>query len=276
MLDFGRHADRAIYVLIAVMAVSVALEGIESRPGKALGYVLGAAIALTLAVLSVLAFASGADRIDSPMPVAAALVALETLPLALRRRFPLAVFLTVIGAAAVHIALVPVGEEVPGGLPVLVALYTIGERLERRTSLGLMLLTGAIVAGTGSLVITGSGSLSAGASLFGASSAPPVTGTGALSAGAASVGAGAERFIGTASLSAAAILAGSGGETITGTGALSTGARLWGVDVPDVLVPPIGAPVVSVLGGRATGVVTGTAAASIIHGRAHAIVIEPT
>ena len=44
MLDFGRHADRAIYVLIAVMAVSVALEGVESRPGKALGYVLGAAI----------------------------------------------------------------------------------------------------------------------------------------------------------------------------------------------------------------------------------------
>ena len=37
MLDFGRHADRAIYVLIAVMAVSVALEGVESRPGKALG-----------------------------------------------------------------------------------------------------------------------------------------------------------------------------------------------------------------------------------------------
>ena len=51
MFDFGRHADRAIYVLIAVMAVSVALEGIESRPGKALGYVAGAAIALTLAEL---------------------------------------------------------------------------------------------------------------------------------------------------------------------------------------------------------------------------------
>jgi len=51
VFDFGRHADRAIYVLIAVMAVSVALEGIESRPGKALGYVAGAAIALTLAEL---------------------------------------------------------------------------------------------------------------------------------------------------------------------------------------------------------------------------------
>lgn len=48
-MDFARHADRAIYVLIAVMAVTVALEGVETRPGKALGYALGAAIALTLA-----------------------------------------------------------------------------------------------------------------------------------------------------------------------------------------------------------------------------------
>jgi len=51
MLDLTRHADRAIYVLIAVMAVSVALEGVEDRAGKALAYVLGAAIALTLAEL---------------------------------------------------------------------------------------------------------------------------------------------------------------------------------------------------------------------------------
>jgi hypothetical protein len=50
-VDFVRHADRAIYVLIAVMAVTVALEGIEDRPGKALAYTIGAAIALTLAEL---------------------------------------------------------------------------------------------------------------------------------------------------------------------------------------------------------------------------------
>jgi hypothetical protein len=50
-VDLARHADRAIYVLIAVMAVTVALEGVENRPGKALAYVLGAAIALTLAEL---------------------------------------------------------------------------------------------------------------------------------------------------------------------------------------------------------------------------------
>lgn len=51
MPDFTQHADRAIYVLIAVMAVSVALEGVEDRAGKALAYVLGAAVALTLAEL---------------------------------------------------------------------------------------------------------------------------------------------------------------------------------------------------------------------------------
>jgi hypothetical protein len=49
VLDFTRYADRAIYVLIAVMAVDVALEGVEEDAGKVLAYVLGAAIALTLA-----------------------------------------------------------------------------------------------------------------------------------------------------------------------------------------------------------------------------------
>jgi len=51
MFDFARYADRAIYVLIAVMAVTVALEGVETSEGNALVYVLGAAIALTLAEL---------------------------------------------------------------------------------------------------------------------------------------------------------------------------------------------------------------------------------
>jgi signal transduction histidine kinase len=57
-----------------------------------------------------------------------------------------AVFLVIFGASAVHIALVPAGEDLPGGLPILVALYTVGERLERRTSLVLLGLTCAGVA----------------------------------------------------------------------------------------------------------------------------------
>ena len=51
MFDFARHADRAIYVLIAVMAMTVALEGVETRPGRALGAVIATAVALTLAEL---------------------------------------------------------------------------------------------------------------------------------------------------------------------------------------------------------------------------------
>lgn len=108
--------------------------------------VVDAAIAMVLAILAVLAYASGADDVDAPPAVVAVLIALETLPLALRRRFPLAVFLVVLAAAAVHIALVPLGGELPGALPVLVALYTVGEQLDRRTSLSLLLLTGALVA----------------------------------------------------------------------------------------------------------------------------------
>ena len=51
MFDFARHADRAIYVLISVMAITVALEGVETRPGRALGAVIATAVALTLAEL---------------------------------------------------------------------------------------------------------------------------------------------------------------------------------------------------------------------------------
>jgi signal transduction histidine kinase len=103
------------------------------------------ALALGLLALSLLAIASGSDRTDAPAPVVAALVILETLPLAVRRRFPSAVFLVVIGAAGVHIALVPAGEELPGALPVLVVLYTVGERLERRVSLTLLAVTAGLV-----------------------------------------------------------------------------------------------------------------------------------
>jgi hypothetical protein len=71
--------------------------------------VVDAAIALVLAILAVLAYASGADDADAPPAVVAVLIALETLPLTLRRRFPLAVFLVVLAAAGIHIALVPLG-----------------------------------------------------------------------------------------------------------------------------------------------------------------------
>jgi hypothetical protein len=51
MRDLWVHADRAIYVLIAVLAVSVALEDTNTDAGHALAAVAGTAIALTLAEL---------------------------------------------------------------------------------------------------------------------------------------------------------------------------------------------------------------------------------
>jgi hypothetical protein len=49
MRDLGIHADRVIYVLIAVLAVSVALEDTGTDAGHALAAVTGTAVALTLA-----------------------------------------------------------------------------------------------------------------------------------------------------------------------------------------------------------------------------------
>ena len=51
MRDLGRHADRAIYALIAVLAVSVALEDTGTDARHAFAGVAGTAIALTLAEL---------------------------------------------------------------------------------------------------------------------------------------------------------------------------------------------------------------------------------
>lgn len=51
MLDLGRHADRAIYILIAVLAISVALQDTGASAKATLISVIGTAVALTLAEL---------------------------------------------------------------------------------------------------------------------------------------------------------------------------------------------------------------------------------
>jgi signal transduction histidine kinase len=103
-------------------------------------------LAVALAALGVLAFVSGSARVDAPPAVVVPVLLLESLPIALRRRYPVGVLLTVVAATAVHILLQVPGEEIPNGLGVLVALYTVGERVDRRTSLGLLGLTSASVA----------------------------------------------------------------------------------------------------------------------------------
>jgi signal transduction histidine kinase len=103
------------------------------------------AIALGLAALSLLAFVSGAPNVGTGGGATVALLLLESLPLIVRRRYPLGVMLVIVTATIVHIAIIPEGQEIDAGLGVLVATYTIGERLDRRTSLGLAAVTGAVL-----------------------------------------------------------------------------------------------------------------------------------
>jgi signal transduction histidine kinase len=102
-------------------------------------------VALGLAGLSMVALVGGAPDVGSPGPLTVALLLLQSLPLIARRPFPLEVMLVVVSATIVQIALVPAGQEFQAGLGVLVAVYTIGERLDRRTSLALTLLAGVIL-----------------------------------------------------------------------------------------------------------------------------------
>jgi signal transduction histidine kinase len=102
-------------------------------------------VAIGLAGLSMAALVGGAPDVGPREPVTVVLLLLQSLPLIARRPFPLEVMLTVVSATIVQIALVPAGGQLQAGLGVLVAVYTIGERLERRTSLALTVLAGAIL-----------------------------------------------------------------------------------------------------------------------------------
>ena len=102
-------------------------------------------IALGLTGLSLFLFAAGSLGPSGLLNLT--LVVLQTLPLALRRRYPVAVFLVILGSGAAQLALLPVGiGSFNAAVGLLVALYTVGERLERRVSLGLTVLAGAVVA----------------------------------------------------------------------------------------------------------------------------------
>jgi signal transduction histidine kinase len=90
-------------------------------------------IAFGLAGLSLLALQGGAEDLGARQPLSVALLLLESLPLAARRRFPMAVLVITFGATLLHILLAP--ANVNEGLGSIVALYTVAERRDRRTSL---------------------------------------------------------------------------------------------------------------------------------------------
>lgn len=104
------------------------------------------AVAIGLAALSFLPYLSGAAEPGSTGAITIALLLLQSLPLIVRRHAPLAVLLVVVSATVVQIALLPPGEDLLAGLGLLVAVYTVGERLDRPTSLGLTALTGVMIA----------------------------------------------------------------------------------------------------------------------------------
>jgi signal transduction histidine kinase len=106
--------------------------------------VVDTAIALFLATLSLASLAGAGDQGTGGI-VIGILLLLESLPLILRRRYPLAVMAVIAGATVVHIALIPAGQTLSAGLGILVATYTVGERLDRRTSLAATALTGLVL-----------------------------------------------------------------------------------------------------------------------------------
>jgi signal transduction histidine kinase len=113
------------------------------------------AVAAGLAAVSFLPYLSGAAALGPTGAITLALLLLQSLPLIVRRRAPLAVLLVVVSATIVQIALLPPGEDLLAGLGLLVAVYTVGERLDRPTSLGLTALTGVMIAA----LLIGRGSL---------------------------------------------------------------------------------------------------------------------
>jgi signal transduction histidine kinase len=115
-------------------------EALSARP-----LVVDSAIALFLAALSLLANFGGPTA-GQPNAVGLALLLLESLPLIVRRRFPLGVLAVIVGATVVQIALLPEGQGLQAGLGILVAVYTVGERVERRRSVAATALAGAVLA----------------------------------------------------------------------------------------------------------------------------------
>ena len=101
---------------------------------------LDALLAVGLTALSLVVIAGGARDLGSYDPLSLVLLVLQTLPLVFRRQYPLIVLAVTAGATIVHAALA--AESLNATLGFLVALYTVGERVDRRRSSLAALATG--------------------------------------------------------------------------------------------------------------------------------------
>lgn len=105
-----------------------------------------ALIALGLTAYTLFAVAAGPPGPRAAGPLNLALLVFQSVPLIFRRRFPVAVLLVIVAAATAQLALLQEATDFYAAVGMLVALYTVGERLERRVSLGLTIVVSAVVA----------------------------------------------------------------------------------------------------------------------------------
>lgn len=96
-----------------------------------------AAIAVGLTALSLFALGAGATDLGPVGPINVSLLLLQTLPLVVRRRYPIAVMVVVVASMTIQVWLLPDGAHLNASLGILVAYFTIGEQLERRISVPL-------------------------------------------------------------------------------------------------------------------------------------------
>ncbi len=125
-------------------------------PLHVIPWLVDATIALGLSALSLLTVASGSAGAGQSDPLSIALLLLETLPLIVRRRWPIPVLVVTLAATALHASLVQ-GQVINESLGALVALFTVAERYDRRVAVTAALAVAAtfavvIVARAGSQV----------------------------------------------------------------------------------------------------------------------------
>ena len=111
-------------------------------PQNLVPWLVDATIALGLSALSLITLATGAPSAGGNDPLSITLLLLETLPLIVRRRWPIPVFAVTLAATGAHALLVE-GQIVNESLGALVALFTVAERYDRRVSVLAALIAAA-------------------------------------------------------------------------------------------------------------------------------------
>jgi signal transduction histidine kinase len=109
-------------------------------PQNLVPWLVDATIALGLTAISLITLASGATDVGGTDPLSVTLLLLETLPLIVRRRWPIPVSAVTVAATVGHAFLVE-GQVANESLGALVALFTVAERYERRVAVVAGLIT---------------------------------------------------------------------------------------------------------------------------------------